>query len=137
MLPIQSYPPPPGYVLAEMPQGHPGARRVHILVLQEWQEPPLVRAEASVWRWPWPPGCLLSRLLLGWALPRPLAKRWCYLQVGMGSLDVIPVVAEMADTAPSRRPAVSSAGGTGFLKRKRRGEWCFCSYPWYELSNIL
>lgn len=25
-----------GYVLAEMPRGYPGARRVHLLILQEW-----------------------------------------------------------------------------------------------------
>lgn len=40
--PNPEYPRPPpgaltgGYVLAEMPRGYPGARRVHILILQEW-----------------------------------------------------------------------------------------------------
>lgn len=40
--PNPKYPRPPpgaltgGYVLADMPRGYPGARRVHLLILQEW-----------------------------------------------------------------------------------------------------
>lgn len=108
------------YVLLEMPRGYPGARRAHLLNLQEWYdrsaEPLHIRAEASVQWWPWPPGWLLSRLLLGWALPCSLANWWSHLQVGLGSLDVIPAVPGMGVTAPPSKTDSPTCSFWFFIK---------------------